>query len=141
MVYCTLYITLYILHIVSNSNKFYLILILFNINVGLYLSISGINDFFFDIVFGLEINKDSYDFNNRKFIKGYKKTILYSINIILNSIILIFCLFFLIFIEIPIIKNRKSFIAKGRFTKLKEKIVTNESQFDINERFTTDPLS
>ena len=35
--------------------------------------------------------------------------------------------------------NRKDPKRKGRITRLKEKIVNNEEQFDINERFTTEP--
>ena len=69
-----------------------------------------------------------------------KKNLYFSINIIFHIFILIFLIFCLIFIEIPIIRNKKSPKNKGRLTKIKEKIETNEEQFDINERFTADPV-
>ena len=101
---------------------------------------SGINDYYYDIVFDLELNNETYDFNNNKFILNKKKNLYFSINIIFHIFILIFLIFCLIFIEIPIIRNKKSPKNKGRLTKIKEKIETNEEQFDINERFTADPV-
>ena len=65
------------------------------------------------------------------------------------------CCFSLIFIEIPIIRTKKKQKKRGRFTiirtkkkqkkrgrftRFKEKIEKNEEQFDINERFTVDPV-
>jgi hypothetical protein len=50
------------------------------------------------------------------------------------------CCFSLIFIEIPIITTKKKQKKRGRFTRFKEKIEKNEEQFDINERFTVDPV-
>jgi hypothetical protein len=53
----------------------------------------------------------------------------------------LFCVFSLIFIEIPLIRNKKIQQKKsGRYTKFKEKIENNEEQFDINERFTSEPI-
>ncbi len=101
----------------------------------------GINDYFYDIVFGIEINNNTYDFKNGKFIHNSKKYIYFIINFMINLLILFFCIFFLIFVEIPIIKNKKIPQNKsGRYTKFKEKIENNEEQFDINERFTAEPV-
>ena len=59
----------------------------------------------------------------------------------LNLLIILFCVFSLIFIEIPLIRNKKIQQKKsGRYTKFKEKIENNEEQFDINERFTSEPI-
>lgn len=88
----------------------------------------------------MEINNKTYDFNNNKYIHNSKKYLYLSINIIFHIFILIFLIFCLIFIEIPIIRNKKSPKNKGRLTKFKEKIENNEEQFDINERFTTEPV-
>lgn len=104
------------------------------------MSISGINDYFFDIVFGLEINNNSYDYENNEFISNYKKEILYFINILINALLFIFCLFCLIFIEIPILINKKGNKNNGRFTRFKERIENNGEKFDINERFTAEPV-
>ena len=103
--------------------------------------VSGINNYFYDIVFGLEINSKTYDFNNNTFVHNSKKNLYLFINILLNIIILLFLLFCLIFIEIPIIRYKKPpQKISGRYTKFKEKIEKNEEQFDINERFTTEPV-
>jgi hypothetical protein len=50
-----------------------------------------------------------------------------------------FC-FSLIFIEISIIRTKKKQKKRGRFTRFKEIIEKNEEQFDINERFTVEPV-
>ena len=102
--------------------------------------VSGINDYYYEIVFYLEINNKTYDFNNNKYIHNSTKNFYLSINIIFHIFILIFLIFCLIFIEIPIIRNKKNPKNKGRLTKIKEKIENNEEQFDINERFTADPV-
>ena len=103
--------------------------------------VSGINDFFYDIVFGLEINSKTYDFNNNRFVHNSKKNLYLFINILLNIVILLFLLFCLIFIEIPIFRKKKSPQKQsGRYTKFKENIENNEEKFDINERFTTEPV-
>ena len=89
---------------------------------------------------GLEINNDTYDYKNKEYLDNYKKNLICFLHILFNIFILIFCLFCLIFIEIPIIKNQKFKKQNGRFTKLKSKIENNGDQFDINERFTADPV-
>ena len=103
--------------------------------------ISGVNDYYYDIIFGLEINNNTYDFKNEKYFHNSKKIIYFIINILFNLLILFFSLFCLIFIEIPLIRNIKLPQKKsGRYTKFKEKIQNNEEQFDINERFTSEPI-
>ena len=109
-------------------------------NIDLYLTINGINNYFYDIVFDVEINKDTYDFNNEEFFDNFQKDLIYILYILFNVIILIGCIFVLIFIVFPIIKNKKKPKKRGRFTRFKEKIENNEEQFDINERFTADPV-
>ena len=90
---------------------------------------------------GFEINTDTYDFKNKEYFDNYKKNLYFFIYILFNIFLLIFCVFCLIFIEIPIIKNKKFPKKKtGRYTKMKAKIENNGEQFDINERFTTDPV-
>ena len=106
----------------------------------MYLSIAGINDYFFDVVFGIEINKDTYDFKNKKYFDNLEKNIFYFVYIIFNIFILVCCCFSLIFIEIPIIRTKKKQKKRGRFTRFKEQIEKNEEQFDINERFTAEPV-
>lgn len=87
------------------------------------------------------MNSDTYDYINKEYFDHFKKNILSFAYILINIFILIFCLFCLIFIVIPIIKNNKTIRNKnGRLTKIKEKIEDNEEQFDINERFTSDPV-
>ena len=70
--------------------------------------VSGINNFFYDIVFDLELNSKTYDFNNSTFVHNSKKNLYLFINILLNILILFFLLFCLLFIEIPIIMYIKS---------------------------------
>ena len=103
------------------------------------MAFSGINDYFYDIVFGLEINSNTYNYNNKEFINNHDKNILYFFNILFNATFLIFSLFCLIFIEIPILMNKKEPKKRGRFTRFKENFENNEEQFDINERFTAEP--
>lgn len=103
------------------------------LNLDLYLAAFGINDYFYDIVFDLEINSNYHNL---------KKKFLLSVYLLFNLLFLICCLFPLIFIVIPIIRNKKKEQdKKGRYTKFKEKIEMNEEQFDINERFTFEPTS
>lgn len=70
-----------------------------------------LNDFFFDIVFDLMINNDTYDFTDCLLCQGeYKdktgKYIYKSLFIGVNGFILLGCIYVLIFILIPIIKFR-----------------------------------
>ena len=66
------------------------------------------NNKFFDIVFDIIINKDSYDFMNNEFKNGSKtEKCIWKVGFIgLNGIILLGCLYTLIFILIPIVKFR-----------------------------------
>ena len=104
------------------------------------MAISGINDYFYDIVFGLEINNNTYNYNNKEFINNLYKNIFYFINILFNIVFLFIFLFCLIFIEIPILMNKKEPKKTGRFTRFKENIENNEEQIDNNEKFTAEPV-
>ena len=66
------------------------------------------NDNFFDIVFDIIKNVDTYDFQKEEFKEGnYKEKVAWKIGFIgLNGFILLGCIYTLIFILIPIVKFR-----------------------------------
>ena len=109
------------------------------INIDIYLIAFGINDYFYDVIFGLDINNDTYNFEDKEYLNNYKKILFSFFYTLCNIIFLLFCFFCLIFIEIPLIKYKRNPNKKSG-KKLKEKIDNNEEQFDINERFTAEPI-
>ena len=100
------------------------------------------NNKFFDIVFDVIINIDSYDFINNEFKESSKKEkILWKVGFIgLNAIILIGCLYTLIFILIPIVKFRILMCSRKReqrYNVINERIGNNNISL-MTERLTTD---
>ena len=107
------------------------------------MAIIGVNNYFFDIVFNVDINKDTYDFDKEEYINPAMKNFYQIFFIFLNAILFICCLFVLVIYIIPVIKSRlcEKKVKAGRYTKLKEKLTDgSEEGFDINERFTSTPV-
>ena len=79
-----------------------------------------LNDFFYDIVFDIPINNETYNFSNLATFEGEynSKTLKYFAEVCfigINAFIFLGCLYVLIFILIPIIKFRISqCLNKGR---------------------------
>jgi hypothetical protein len=101
-----------------------------------------LNNKFFDIVFDVIINIDSYDFINDEFKESSKKEkYLWKVGFIgLNAIILIGCLYTLIFILIPIVKFRILMCSRKReqrYNVINERIGNNNISL-MTERLTTD---
>lgn len=89
------------------------------------------NDNFFDIVFDVIINKDSYDFINHEFKEKAERN-LWRVGFIgINGIIFLGCLYTLIFILIPIINYRISLCCRKREQRYSE----------INDRIGTSHIS
>ena len=108
----------------------------------LYLSIACLNNKFFDIVFDIIINVDSYDFINNEFKEGsLTEKYLWKIAFIgLNGIILLGCLYTLIFILIPIVKFRILMCSRKReqkYSVINDRIGNNNISL-MKERLTSD---
>jgi hypothetical protein len=93
---------------------------------------------FFDIVFNLKIDKDTYNFVNEEYQDDFiiKKNICKYIFIILNGFIILCCIYVLIFIIIPIIYFRISQCFKKN-PPLSEMQSESKISF-LNERFTSE---
>ena len=79
--------------------------------IAFYLSICCVNDFFFDVIFDIYINIETYDFTDIGNYSGeyknkFKKYICKIFLIGITGFILLGCFYTLIFILIPIIKFR-----------------------------------
>ena len=78
------------------------------------------NDNFFDIVFDVIIDKESYDFEKNEFKEKAERN-LWRVGFIgINGIIFLGCLYTLIFILIPIIKYRISQCCRKRERRYSE---------------------
>lgn len=107
------------------------------------MGIRGVNNYFFDVVFNLDIDKNSYNFDKEEYLNSLPKKVFQTIFIFINAILFIFCFLALVIYIIPVIKSRlcNKKIKAGRYTKLKEKLTEgSEEEFDINERFTPAPV-
>ena len=93
---------------------------------------------FFDIVFNLKIDKDTYNFVSEEYQDDFiiKKNICKYIFIILNVFIILCCIYVLIFIIIPIIYFRISQCFKKN-PPLSEMQSESKISF-LNERFTSE---
>ena len=93
---------------------------------------------FFDIVFNLKIDKDTYNFVDEEYQDDFiiKKNICKYIFIILNGFIILCCIYVLIFIIVPIIYFRISQCFKKN-PLLSEMTSGNKISF-LNERFTSE---
>ena len=93
---------------------------------------------FFDIVFNLKIDKDTYNFVSEEYQDDFiiKKNICKYIFIILNGFIILCCIYVLIFIIVPIIYFRISQCFKKN-PGLSEMTSGNKISF-LNERFTSE---
>ena len=102
------------------------------------MSIFCLKDEFYDIVFNLKINVETYDFDKGEYIDANNtlKIIWKYTFIFFNGFIILCCLYVLIFIIIPIIYFRvcQSFRKSPRLSEIK-----SESTIDLlKERFTSD---
>lgn len=93
---------------------------------------------FFDIVFNLKIDKDTYNFVSEEYQDDFiiKKNICKYIFIILNGFIILCCIYALIFIIIPIIYFRISQCFKKN-PRLSEMQSESKISF-LNERFASE---
>jgi len=111
----------------------------------LYLTISCAKDAFFDIVFDLLINNDTYDFESPFSVEGeYKdqtgKYFWKTIFIIANGFILLGCVYVLIFILIPLIKYRIIQFAKRKrenYGDIRDRIGSSNAAL-LKERLTSE---
>ena len=116
----------------------------------------GVNDFFFDIVFDLVINSETYDFNLDKsnillaneiiYYEGkyndsnQAKKITWKVAFIgLNGFILLGCIYTLIFILIPIIKFRILICSKKRQRRISQINDRLNSITPLRERLNSNP--
>ena len=105
------------------------------------------NDFFFDILFDLKIDIDSYDFTDRlNYIGEYKdKSLKYLCKVFLIGItgfILLGCIYTLIFILIPIIKFRILQFSRrreSRFSEITDRLGGSHASL-MKERLNSDYL-
>lgn len=97
------------------------------------------NNYFFYVVFGLEINNDTYDFVLEEYKeKGWKNFYQFMFTIS-NAILMIIFWMVFIFCELPVVVKRiGKCCKKERFSEFKQNLENNNESFDINERFTTD---
>lgn len=79
------------------------------------------------------MNQETYDFENNEYKSKNRKVIITIIITIINIIVIIGNLISFVFIEIPLLRNKKKQIKAGRYTKFKQTIENNDEQFDINE--------
>ena len=107
--------------------------------IDFYLSVFCLKDDFFDIVFDLQINKDTYDFEQGKYKNPTNKCIWKIVYIFFNGLILLSCIYVLIFMLIPLIYYRIGQCSKKntRISEFKDTMDNNTSI--LKERFTTDP--
>ena len=113
------------------------IFIFFILFLDFYLSAFCLNDFFFDIVFDIPINNETYNFTNISNFEGEynSKTLKYLAEVCfigINGLVFLGCLYVLIFILVPIIKfrilqcsNKRSYRSE-RYTEISQKLRTGE---------------
>ena len=119
------------MHIVS------IYLIFLFLFIDFYLSAFCLNDFFFDIVFDIPINNETYNFTNISNFEGEynSKTLKYLAEVCfigINGLVFLGCLYVLIFILVPIIKfrilqcsNKRNYRSE-RYTEISQKLRTGE---------------
>ena len=108
----------YFLYIVSEINFLYNYYFLF---IDLYLAFY-LNDNFYDIVFDLIIDNDTYDFENGEYKNKVPKILWFLAYVICNAFVLLCFIYILIFILFPIILYR----IKHSSTKPKKDIRVTE---------------
>lgn len=98
-----------------------------------------LDDGFYDIVFNVVINKDTYDFNAHQYKHPTKKIIWEILFIGVNGFIILCCIYVLVFILIPVIRYRIGhFSAQNkRLTEFREEI-DNTQISRLRERLTNE---
>lgn len=99
----------------------------------------NLKDEFFDIVFNIPINKDTYNFQENEYLAPLEKYIWKYVYIFGNGFVLLGCIYTLIFILFPIIYFRISQNSKKNPRISREFPINNNSNAELlKERFTSE---
>ena len=98
-----------------------------------------LDDGFYDIVFNVRMNNETYDLDNHKYKDPTEKIIWQILFIGVNGFIILCCIYVLIFILIPVIRYRIGhFSSKNKgLTEFREEIDNNQIS-RLRERLTNE---